>query len=405
MKAYLIDILDSHIASNELSNIGVSGTGRIIMGDKLKYIIIKLKNINSTALNILKQEALSIGAELANHRDVITGKIAVSDSILFGTPVQLRIIAKKIKSQQFGLNELSNELENILAVCDKSFKKSNPKTITTDKSSIVFNGKTYVMGILNVTPDSFSDGGKYSDYSSAVKRGIEIEKEGADILDIGGESTKPSSHKVEDQIEIDRVCPVIEKLSQTIGILISIDTRKPAVAKEALKAGASIVNDASGFSYDMEGMAEVLAGSDAPYIMMHSREKSPENMQKDLKPYGDIFYEILSYFKKKIEYLENKGYHTDNIILDPGFGFAKSLEDNYNLLSGIISFKSLGLPVMAGVSRKSFIKHITGNNKSDILSGSISFASYLKLKGVDIVRVHDVKQTVSALSSLERITA
>ncbi|MHB1696876.1 MAG: dihydropteroate synthase [bacterium] len=405
MKAYLIDILDSHIASNELSNIGVSGTGRIIMGDKLKYIIIKLKNINSTALNILKQEALSIGAELANHRDVITGKIAVSDSILFGTPVQLRIIAKKIKSQQFGLNELSNELENILAVCDKSFKKSNPKTIRTDKSSIVFNGKTYVMGILNVTPDSFSDGGKYSDYSSAVKRGIEIEKEGADILDIGGESTKPSSHKVDDQVEIDRVCPVIEKLSQTIGILISIDTRKPAVAKEALKAGASIVNDASGFSYDMEGMAKVLTGSDAPYIMMHSREKSPENMQKDLKPYGDIFYEILSYFKKKIEYLENKGYCTDNIIIDPGFGFAKSLEDNYDLLSGIISFKSLGLPVMAGVSRKSFIKYITGSNKSDILSGSISFASYLKLKGVDIVRVHDVKQTVSALSALERITA
>ncbi|MHB8231999.1 MAG: dihydropteroate synthase [bacterium] len=405
MKAYLVDILDSHIASNELSNIGVSSTGRIIMGDKLKYIIIKLKNINSTALNILKQEALSIGAELANHRDVITGKVTVSDSILFGTPVQLRIIVKKIKSQQFGLNELSNELENILAVCDRSFKKSNPKTIKTGQSSIVFNGKTYIMGILNTTPDSFSDGGKYSDYSSAVKRGIELEKEGADILDIGGESTRPSSSKIDDQIEIDRVCPVIEKLSQTIGIPISIDTRKPAVAKEALKAGASIINDVSGFSYDTEGMAEVLTGSGAPYIMMHSREKSPENMQKDLEPYDDIFYEILSYFKKKIEYLENKGYRTDNIILDPGFGFAKSLDDNYNLLSGIISFKSLGLPVLAGVSRKSFIKRITGNNKTDILSGSIAFASYLKLKGVDIVRVHDVKQTVSALSSLERITA
>lgn len=405
MKAYLVDILDSHIASNELSNIGVSGTGKIIMGDKLKYIIIKLKNINSTALNILKQEALSIGAELANHRDVITGKIAVSDSILFGTPVQLRIIVKKIKSQQFGLNELSNELENILAIFDKAFKKSNPQKIRTDKGDIVFNGKTYVMGILNVTPDSFSDGGKYADYSSAVKRGIEIEKEGAGILDVGGESTNPLSHKVDDQIEIDRVCPVIEKLSQTIGIPISIDTRKPAVAKEALKAGASIINDVSGLSYDTEGMAEVLVASNAPYIMGHCREKSPENMQKDLKPYSDIFYEILSYFKKKIEYLENKGYLADNIILDPGLGFAKSIEDNYNILSGIISFKSLGLPVMAGVSRKSFIKHITGNNKSDILIGNISFASYLKLKGVDIIRVHDVRQTVSALSSLERVAA
>ncbi|MDA8402012.1 MAG: dihydropteroate synthase [Deltaproteobacteria bacterium] len=405
MKAYLVDILDSHIAFNALSSIGVSGTGKIIMGDKLKYIIIKLKNINSTALNILKQEALGIGAELANHRDVITGKIAVSDSILFGTPVQLRIIVKKIKSQQFGLSELSAELENILSECDKSFKKSNPVTIKTKKNDIVFNGKTYVMGILNVTPDSFSDGGKFYEYSSAVKRGIEIEKEGADIIDIGGESTRPSSSEVDSQTEIDRVCPVIEKLSKTTAVPISIDTRKPAVAKEALRAGASIVNDVSGLSFDAEGMAKVLKDTGAPYIIMHSGEKSPENMQKNLEPYDDIFYEILSYFKSKIEYLETKGYNTGNIILDPGFGFAKSIDDNYNLSAGIISFKSLGMPLMAGVSRKSFIKHITGNNKSEILSGNIALVSYLKLKSVDIVRVHDVKQTSSALSLLERVTA
>ncbi len=405
MKAYLVDILDSHIAFNALSSIGVSGTGKIIMGDKLKYIIIKLKNINSTALNILKQEALGIGAELANHRDVITGKIAVSDSILFGTPVQLRIIVKKIKSQQFGLSELSAELDNILSECDKSFKKSNPVTIKTKKNDIVFNGKTYVMGILNVTPDSFSDGGKFYEYSSAVKRGIEIEKEGADIIDIGGESTRPSSSEVDSQTEIDRVCPVIEKLSKTTAVPISIDTRKPAVAKEALRAGASIVNDVSGLSFDAEGMAKVLKDTGAPYIIMHSGEKSPENMQKNLEPYDDIFYEILSYFKSKIEYLETKGYNTGNIILDPGFGFAKSIDDNYNLSAGIISFKSLGMPLMAGVSRKSFIKHITGNNKSEILSGNIALVSYLKLKSVDIVRVHDVKQTSSALSLLERVTA
>lgn len=403
MKAYLVDILDSHIAGNELSRIGVSGTGRMIMGEKLKYIIIKLKNINSTALNILKQEALSIGAELANHKDVITGKIPVSDSILFGTPVQLRIIVKKIKLQQFGLNELSNELENILAECDRSFKKSNPKKIKTRNKDIVFNGKTYVMGILNVTPDSFSDGGKFYDYSSAIKRGAEIEKEGGDIIDVGGESTRPSAAEVDMQTEIDRVCPVIEKLSKTVSIPISIDTRKPEVAKEALKAGASIINDVSGLSYDAEGMAKILLDFDAPYIMMHSREKNPEDMQKDIEPYDDIFFEILSYFKKKLEYLETKGYNTDNVMLDPGFGFAKTLDDNYNLLTGIISFKSLGKPVLAGVSRKSLVKYIAGNDKSRILSGSIALASYLRIKGIDIVRVHDVKQTSLSLSLLERI--
>lgn len=405
MKAYLVDILDSHTAFKALSDIGVSGTGKIIMGDKLKYIIIKLKNINSTALNILKQEALSIGAEVANHKDVITGKIAISDSILFGTAVQLRIVVKKIKTQQFGLSELSAELENILSECDKCFKKSNPLTIKTKKNDIVFNGKTYIMGILNVTPDSFSDGGKYSDYSSAVKRGVEIEKEGADIIDIGGESTRPSSKEVDSQTEIDRVCPVIEKLSKITSIPISIDTRKPAVAKEALHAGASIVNDVSGLSYDAEGMAKVLKDTGVPYIMMHSREKSPENMQINLEAYDDIFYEILSYFKSKAEYLETKGYDTGGIILDPGFGFAKSIDDNYNLLAGIISFKSLGMPVLAGVSRKSFIKHITGKNKSGILSGNLALVSYLKIKGIDIIRVHDVKETSSALSLLERIAA
>jgi len=405
MKAYLVDILDSHTAFKALSDIGVSGTGKIIMGDKLKYIIIKLKNINSTALNILKQEALSIGAEVANHKDVITGKIAISDSILFGTAVQLRIVVKKIKTQQFGLSELSAELENILSECDKCFKKSNPVTIKTKKNDIVFNGKTYIMGILNVTPDSFSDGGKYSDYSSAVKRGVEIEKEGADIIDIGGESTRPSSKEVDSQTEIDRVCPVIEKLSKMTSIPISIDTRKPAVAKEALHAGASIVNDVSGLSYDAEGMAKVLKDTGVPYIMMHSREKSPENMQINLEAYDDIFYEILSYFKSKAEYLETKGYDTGGIILDPGFGFAKSIDDNYNLLAGIISFKSLGMPVLAGVSRKSFIKHIAGKNKSGILSGNLALVSYLKIKGIDIIRVHDVKETSSALSLLERIAA
>ncbi|MFW0883492.1 dihydropteroate synthase [Candidatus Acidulodesulfobacterium sp. H_13] len=404
MQAYLIDIFDSRAALKALYGVGVSNIGKIIMGEKLKYAVIKLKNISPTTLNILKQEALSIGAELANHRDVITGKIDGSDSILFGTPVQLRIVIKKIKSQGFGLKELSVELENILKVCDGSHEKVNNRTMRTAKGDISFNGKTYIMGVLNITPDSFSDGGKYLSYDSAVKRGIEIEKDGADIIDIGGESTRPSASEIDEQIEIDRVCPVIENLSKTLDIPISIDTRKPAVAKEAIKAGAHMINDVSGLSYNAEAMAKIVISADVPYIMMHSREKSPENMQKDLVPYDDMFYEVLSYFENKIDYLKAGGYDADNnVIIDPGFGFAKSMNDNYDLLSGIISFKSLGLPVMAGVSRKSFINRITGKNRDNILSGNIAIFSYLKLKGIDIVRVHDVRQTASAFASLNKI--
>ncbi len=400
MQAYLIDIFDSTNAAQELINIGVSNSGRIIMGDKLKFIVIKLKNINSTALNILKQEALSIGAELANHKDVITGKIAESDSILFGTPVQLRIIVKKIRTQEFGLKELSKDLENILTAADNK----DAKILKTGKGDIIFSGKTYIMGILNVTPDSFSDGGDYFNKDAAVKRGLDLEREGADIIDIGGESTRPGAINVDEQVEIDRVCPVIEKLSKTINLPISIDTRKPGVAGEALKAGASIINDVSGLSYDKEGMAGVLAATGAPYILMHSRGKLPEDMQRDLRAYDDIFYDILTYFNEKVEYLEEKGYGRDNIIIDPGFGFAKSMVDNYNILSGITSFKSLGLPLLCGVSRKSFISAVTGKNKNDILSGNIAIASYMNLKRVDMVRVHDVKQTAKAFAALDKIT-
>lgn len=399
MQAYLVDIFDSSNAANELINVGVSVSGRTIMQDKLKFIVIKLKNINSTALNILKQEALSIGAELANHRDVITGKVAVSDSLLFGTPVQLRIIVKKIKFQKFGLEQLSDDISNILI----STGNITRKVLKTNKGTIVFNGKTYIMGILNVTPDSFSDGGDYFDMNAAVKRGMEMAREGADIIDVGGESTRPGAVKVSEQEEIDRICPVIEELSKKVDLPISVDTRKPIVAKEALKAGSSIVNDVSGLSYDKEGMSNILMETGAAYILMHSREKSPENMQRNLMPYGDIRYEILSYFNKKIDYLVKKGCSVDNILIDPGFGFTKSVDDNYNILSDITSFKSLGLPILCGVSRKSFINAVTGKKKNMLLTGDISVATYMKLKNVDIVRVHDVKQTATAFVMLDKI--
>jgi dihydropteroate synthase len=405
MRAFLIDVFDYSSAINELQKIGVSHSGRLIMSEKLKFIVIKLKDINSTALNILKQEALSIGAELANHKDIITGKISISDSLLFGTLIQLKIVVSKIKNQQFGLKELSFDIENILNLFsyNDDNKKSQPKVIKTNKGDIIFGGKAFIMGILNVTPDSFSDGGKYFNIKDAIKRGIEIEKEGADIIDIGGESTRPGAVYVDDQTEIDRVCPVIRELNKISNIPISIDTRKPKVAMEALKAGASIINDVSGLTYAEGGMTKVLINSNVSYILMHARGKTPDNMQKDLKPYNDTVYDVLSYFDEKISYLISKGVDSRRIIIDPGFGFAKSVDDNYCILKYISSFKSMGLPILAGVSRKSFINFITGKLPEDFINGSIALASYLCLKNVDIIRVHDVKQTVLAKSILEKL--
>ncbi len=403
MQAYLIDIFDSSRAKGELVKVGVSATGRLIMEDKLKFVVIKLKNINSTALNILKQEALRIGAELANHRDVITGRIPKSDSLLFGTPVQVRFIIQKIKNQEFGLKGLAKELDEILSFSDKTRKKSNPLSIKAGGKKLVFDGNTLIMGVLNITPDSFSDGGKYLDKKAAEKRGREIEEEGAHILDIGGESTRPGAALVDAKEEIKRICPVMERLARTLKIPISVDTRKPEVALAAINSGASIINDASGLSFDPDGMAKVLLKTKSPYILAHSRGKTPDTMQKNLVPYDDIFYEIIEYFQDKIKFLAAMGYRRENIILDPGFGFAKSFEDNYNLLIGTPSFKSLGSPVLAGVSRKSFINKLTGKTEEVLLSGDIAAAVVLKLNRVDMVRVHDVRATASAFTVIDNI--
>ena len=410
MHAYLVDVFNSQLAISELDKIGVSKSGKYIMSNKLIFIVIKLKSINSTALNILKQEALSIGAELANHRDVITGKINISDGILFGTLVQLRIIIKKIRHQQFGLKELSSDIENILDVVninvehiDSNNSDSKFKILKTNKKDITLGKVPLIMGILNVTLDSFSDGGLYFNFEDAVNRGFEIVKEGADIIDIGGESTRPGADFIDSQTEIDRVCPVIKKLSENIDVPISIDTRKPEVAKEAILAGATIVNDVSGLTYEPDDMINVLTSYDVPYILMHSRSKNPENMQIDVEPYHDAAFDIILYFSEKLSYLKSKGYDINKVILDPGFGFAKSAEDNYDILNYILSFKSLNLPVLAGVSRKSFIKKITGGQKDDLLIGNIALASYLTLKNIDIIRVHDVKQTKTALNTIAKL--
>ena len=410
MHAYLVDVFNPQLAISELDKIGVSKSGKHIMSNKLIFIVIKLKNINSTALNILKQEPLSIGAELANHRDVITGKINISDGILFGTLVQLHIIVKKIKNQQFGLKTLSSDIENILDAVSINIDHIDPnnsdlkfKVLKTNKKNLILGKAPLIMGILNVTPDSFSDGGLYFNFEDAVNRGFEIANEGADIIDVGGESTRPAAEFIDIQTEIDRVCPVIKKLSENINIPISIDTRKPEVAKEAILAGAAIVNDVSGLTYEPDDMINVIKLYDVPYILMHSRNRNPQNMQIDLEPYEDAAFDIIQYFSKKLSYLKSEGFDIDKVILDPGFGFAKSAEDNYNILNYILSFKALNLPVLAGVSRKSFINNITGKQKDNMLIGNITLATYLMLQNIDIIRVHDVKQTKTALNIINEL--
>lgn len=259
----------------------------------------------------------------------------------------------------------------------------------------VFFSKTRIMGILNVTPDSFSDGGKYLDVNSAVSHALQMEKDGAYIIDVGGESTRPGTDPVAEKEELSRVLPVIERIRDKSHVLISIDTYKSGVAEKALRAGANYINDISGLRGDPE-MTDVAREFECPVVVMHMKG-TPKTMQKN-PTYEDVCVEINDFFTERIAILSQFG--INKIILDPGIGFGKRLEDNLTLIRCCDIFLQHGLPVMVGPSRKSFIGAITGQPEDKRLAGTLAAVQMLVEKGVNILRVHDVRETRDFLQML-----
>jgi dihydropteroate synthase len=259
------------------------------------------------------------------------------------------------------------------------------------------------MGILNVTPDSFSDGGKFLSHEQAIKHAIKMEKEGANIIDIGGESTRPGAAPVNAEEELKRVIPVIEELQKYISIPVSIDTSKSQVAKKALDAGADMVNDVTALRGDPY-LVTTVKEYDVPLCLMHMNE-TPQTMQHN-PTYDNVLDEIKSFLKKRIQYALNNGISQDQIIIDPGIGFGKrtgkNCEDNCEILARLSEIKSLGSPILVGASRKTFIGNICGKDSplppTDRLEGSLVAASIAVMHGADILRVHDVKETKQAIS-------
>jgi len=267
--------------------------------------------------------------------------------------------------------------------------------------NLLSSNKTLLMGVLNVTPDSFSDGGRFFDRDRAVERAIEMAVEGADIIDVGGESTRPGSREVPVEEEIRRVVPVIEKLAGSIKFKISVDTRKSMVAEAALKAGASIINDVSGLRHDKD-MARIAAKYGAGMILMHMRG-TPENMQ-DFPEYSDLIGEIKNSLKFSADEAFKAGVKKDSIAVDPGIGFGKTVEQNLEILNRLEEFKGLGLSLCIGVSRKSFIgKLLDKPVAEDRLAGTIATCVAAVMKGARIIRVHDVKAVKDAIVITEKI--
>ncbi len=339
----------------------------------------KIFNLKPYEANILKQICLSLGFDCAVSRDTVTCKCEFTDCIVFASDNQMQKLILKLKEQPFRLKQLSEELDAVI----------NPKLESlTIRNTIFVWSHPYIMGILNVTPDSFSDGGKYSDISSALSHCRQMIDDGADIIDIGGESTRPGAEILSVDEEIKRVIPVIKELrKEGITIPISIDTRNYETAKAAIESGADIINDVSGFDYD-ENLYNFVCENNIPSVIMHS-DKVPAVSNDFTK--GDVVEDVYFSLKEKIDKLQNSGLQPKNIIADIGIGFGKSLESNYELLRRADEFKSLNVPMLLGISRKSFIRNMYKINYEQADVVTALYSSHLK--SINIHRVHNVALT------------
>ncbi len=262
-----------------------------------------------------------------------------------------------------------------------------------------FSERTFIMGVLNVTPDSFSDGDLHNNVEEALNHALLLEKQGADIIDVGGESTRPGSSSVSVQEEIDRVIPVLEIISERVKVPISIDSYKPKVIEEALRHGASIINDITGLAD--EDVRKIAVKGQVPVIIMHIKG-TPQNMQKE-PYYDDVVQEIYDFLKNQSDKVIDEGLDRSKVIIDPGIGFGKTLNHNLKLLNNLVKFKELGFPVLVGTSRKSFIGALTGAEVDNRLPGTIASNCLAVAGGANILRVHEVEQIRQAVQVTEAV--
>lgn len=367
-----------------LKDIEVDPYGIEAMHPKMAHLNILLQRLPCKVANIIKQEMLAVGADAAVARGSVACSIEASDVLLMATRKQIDRFIEKVSSQPFGLNQLAEKLRQLLENIS-----AEQWTLKTSRREMVLGDRTRIMAILNVTPDSFSDGGRYGSHENAIAAGLKLTEEGADILDIGGESSRPGAERVSLEEELRRVIPVIQGLSGKVDIPISVDTTKALVAREALAAGAEIINDISSMRFDAQ-MPAVIASSGAAVIFMHMRGE-PQTMQQGDLHYASLTGEIIDFFRERMNASQAAGISTDRVIIDPGLGFGKSRSDNLKLLRYLAEFKVLGRPILTGPSRKSFIAQNGDQGPQDRLEGTVAAVTAAIMNGSHLVRIHDVE--------------
>lgn len=395
MKVLFLDekILDT---KKVLRNIGVTQYAYKKFISKSKIFSFFIKDMSAAIANILKQEALVTGADFAIAANAYYVGEKTSNGLLIATLSQLQ------KLKQHSLPQ-SKEIKHIISDIYETAKRIQKikYVVLKDGKKHYFN-KTEIMGILNITPDSFSDGGLFFNKEDALTHCVQMLKDAADIIDIGGESSRPGAEPVRPDVEISRVVPVLKQLKKRSHTLVSLDTYKPEVALAGLKNGADFINDIYALRFSNE-MVRIVKDFNVPVIIMHMLGK-PKTMQEQPE-YENVVLDVIEFFEKRIEYLLKNGIPEEKIIIDPGIGFGKTAAHNIELINKINMLKNFGLPILVGASRKSFIgKMLDLPDPKERLTGTMATSAFLYGKA-DILRVHDVKvhkQLFSMLSSVKK---
>lgn len=380
VRVYSIVIENREQAARVIAFVGADQAGCRWMAPKAVHRLVMLEGIKPKQANIIKQEMLSKGGEAAVDRGVVDCSVAETRVLLMGTLKQYGSFLEKLKSQPFGLAALADRIRELL----ERQEGFHPYRLDCRGKPISLGEKTHVMGILNVTPDSFSDGGKYYDHGLALEKAWQMVADGADMIDLGGESTRPNYVPVEEEVELARVIPVLKRLTGELPVPVSIDTTKAGVARQALESGAHIINDQWALRAD-PAMAGLAAEYGVPLVLMHNRKDTD---------YLDLTGDIVDYLQESIDIAVGAGVAREKIIVDPGLGFGKTAAQNLEALRRLKELRCLGQPVLIGPSRKSAIGKVLNLPVDQRLEGTAAAVAVGIANGADIVRVHDVKEMV-----------
>jgi dihydropteroate synthase len=391
--AHVLELAEESDIQKALEGVGVHSRGRPILTRKALFRAVKLQGVGFREALIAKQEMLGAGGDAATPKGLVDFSRERADIILLGTMLHFRRFVRKMRSQPFECKVMASEVEEVLTNHERrSFTLRFP-----DRELVL--DRTLVMGVLNVTPDSFSDGGRFLQPEEAIRRAEIMVEEGADLVDVGAESTRPQSEPVSQEEEWRRLEPVLKALVDRLKVPISVDTYKPEIAAKALDIGASMVNDVTGLRN--EDMVKVVAKYDVPVVVMHMLG-DPKTMQ--ISPtYEEVVADILRFLRERMDRAVQKGVDEEKVIVDPGIGFGKTLEHNLEILRRLGEFRSLGRPILVGASRKSFIGKILDLDVGERLEGSLAAAVLAAARGAHILRVHDVSETVRALRVADAI--